>query len=226
MPRGTYRVPTSRGLRRFLRRGGIAAALMAVLLLAAACNSTNLYPIDYFAEMHYSEAWTSQEPPRLDSPAGAVAFRGGNDNVGGALGANALAARPGLTETRLPNVMPDYTAEEMAEMENPLPRNERTTQLGQELYAINCAVCHGAEGDGNGPAAPLIFLANDQPLPADLRETTHLSPIDGQPAELTDGEYYYVIANGYGEVMPPFGKLLTPEEIWAIVDHIRQLQGQ
>jgi mono/diheme cytochrome c family protein len=35
---------------------------------------------------------------------------------------------------------------------------------GQAIYAQRCEVCHGAEGDGNGPAA-----ANLDPKPRDFR---------------------------------------------------------
>jgi mono/diheme cytochrome c family protein len=35
---------------------------------------------------------------------------------------------------------------------------------GPELYALHCAACHGADGDGNGPAARHLF-----PRPRDLR---------------------------------------------------------
>src|SRR5690606_24418668 len=126
----------------------------------------------------------------------------------------------------LMNILPNYTAEEAVDLENPLERNEATSQLGAQLYAVNCAVCHGAEGAGDGIAAALIFRANNQPEPANLQERVLLSPVDDQPKELTDGELYYVIANGYADLMPPYGHLLTQEEIWALVIHIRELQGQ
>jgi mono/diheme cytochrome c family protein len=42
-----------------------------VSLLAMAC-STGAYPFDLMAEMHYNQAYRSQEPPRLDAHAEAV----------------------------------------------------------------------------------------------------------------------------------------------------------
>jgi mono/diheme cytochrome c family protein len=39
-------------------------------------------------------------------------------------------------------------------------RPEITAERGKELYlAYGCAACHGAEGDGNGPAAGLAKIA-------------------------------------------------------------------
>lgn len=208
------------------RRAGIVALLMVMALLVAACDSTNTYPIDFFSEMHYTAVWHAQEPPRLDSPSSAVAYKGGNDNVGGALGTDGQMARAASAGSSLYNALPNYSAEEAANLQNPLERNEQTSQMGAQLFAVNCTVCHGAEGAGDGIAAALIFQANNQPVPANLQQRELLSPVDNQPKELTDGELYYVIANGYGGLMPPFGHLLTQEQIWALVNHIRELQGQ
>jgi cytochrome c oxidase cbb3-type subunit I/II len=35
---------------------------------------------------------------------------------------------------------------------------EQISSLGQEIYQVNCAVCHGVEGDGNGPAASMFLI--------------------------------------------------------------------
>ena len=34
---------------------------------------------------------------------------------------------------------------------NPLPLTEENLKLGQERFNINCAICHGRTGRGNGP---------------------------------------------------------------------------
>ena len=34
---------------------------------------------------------------------------------------------------------------------------EQGTPLGKRVFAQRCAVCHGPDGRGNGPAAPLMF---------------------------------------------------------------------
>jgi cytochrome c oxidase cbb3-type subunit I/II len=36
--------------------------------------------------------------------------------------------------------------------------SRQTLLLGQEIYQINCAVCHGVGGDGNGPAASMFRI--------------------------------------------------------------------
>ena len=49
----------------------ITAFMFAFVLLAPTCQSgitqRGTYPIEIFSEMHYSQAYKNQEPPRLDS---------------------------------------------------------------------------------------------------------------------------------------------------------------
>lgn len=92
--------------------------------------------------------------------------------------------------------------------------------LGGELYAANCTSCHGATGEGDGPAAEFI---EDYP--------GHALP----PANLAAGEvkagadpvqlYYRIAAgipNGPAPLMPGFS-YLSPDEIWAMVAYLRRI---
>jgi cytochrome c oxidase cbb3-type subunit 2 len=36
--------------------------------------------------------------------------------------------------------------------------SRQTLSLGQQIYQVNCAVCHGVAGDGNGPAASMFRI--------------------------------------------------------------------
>src|SRR5690606_39940414 len=47
------------------------------------------------------------------------------------------------------NTPEDY-ARAGVELSNPLEVNEENLAQGQHLYLVNCAVCHGAEGTGDG----------------------------------------------------------------------------
>ena len=70
---------------------------------------------------------------------------------------------------------------------------------GADLYAANCAVCHGAELEGGfGPT---------------------LGP-DGNSPGYSDAELIEIVTNGRGS-MPPFGGQLSRQEITAIVAFIR-----
>lgn len=211
---------------RVWRRGWILVAVALVALVVAGCDSTNEYPIDFFSEMHYQLVYRGQQPPRLDSPPSAIAYNGGNSPIDGALEPNASMVQAGPAGTPISRDEPNYTLAQATTLKNPLPNDAATQALGAQLFSVNCAVCHGADGKGNGIAATLVFQANNKPLPANLTNPTLKSPQNNQPAQLTDGELYYVITNGYGGYMPPWGHLLTPQERWALVAHIRQLEGK
>ncbi len=179
----------------------LATATLA--LVGSACVSTNTYPIDFFSEMHYQKSFRSQEPPRLDIPAGVVPISGGE---------------------------PDYTFEEARELENPFANDPQAAARGQQLYQLNCTQCHGAAGDGNAPMAVYWRLVEGAVPPANLKDPAVVARTDGELYWiLTHGyssaenrvEYPRGLAN-----MPAFGKLLTPEERWQLVTYIRQLQRQ
>jgi cytochrome c oxidase cbb3-type subunit I/II len=55
---------------------------------------------------------------------------------------------PALALTSLPASAPEVEAQP----------SRQTLLLGQEIYQVNCAVCHGVEGDGNGPAASMFRI--------------------------------------------------------------------
>jgi len=193
-----------KGIRQATRRWWLGFALLGLgLLVAAACDSTNTYPIDFFSEMHYQKSWRFQEPPRLDSPASAVPITGGEMS---------------------------YTRDEAKNLQNPLANDPNARKLGQQLYQTNCVACHGPQGQGNGPLAAIWKARQGAVPPANLT--------DQAVASLTDGELYWVLTNGYTSPnnqiqypggltnMPAFGKLLTPQERWALVTYIRQLEGK
>ena len=102
-----------------------------------------------------------------------------------------------------------YSFEEAADLENPF---DSSAEVGQQIYAINCQHCHGPEGAGDGPIAAQ-FEFYDAPIPSNLQES-----------DLSDGEMFHVVTYGLNTHMPAFEKLLTQEERWAVVEHLRSLQ--
>ena len=57
--------------------GKFKAYLLGLVILgslAAISCTQGTYPVDIFYEMHYQQSYKSHEPPRLSSPASAVAF--------------------------------------------------------------------------------------------------------------------------------------------------------
>jgi mono/diheme cytochrome c family protein len=102
------------------------------------------------------------------------------------------------------------TIDSMAGLSNPVPADARSLDNGRKLYQINCAVCHGANGTGAGPAVRYgmagIALANDR--------------VRG----LSDGYIWGMIRNGRG-LMPSYNRIEELER-WDVVNYVRGLQGR
>ena len=82
--------------------------------------------------------------------------------------------------------------------------------IGAEAYKRQCVVCHGAEGEGDGPAAPAL-----KPRPPDLTESEVVS-------EMSDAELLEYLSKGKGS-MPGFAKILSRQELSAILRVLRDL---
>jgi mono/diheme cytochrome c family protein len=76
---------------------------------------------------------------------------------------------------------------------------------GKSLYQGKCQICHGVNGDGNGPAA-----ASLTPKPADFANPAFWQKNNDEKMSDT-------IEHGHG-MMPPFD--LSPDQIKAVVDYI------
>lgn len=81
-----------------------------------------------------------------------------------------------------------------------------------ELFQRQCVACHGKKGRGDGPAA--IALT---PRPKDLTDKETMD-------QLSDEELLEVLTKGRG-AMPGFGAILTPDELRAMAEYVRQLSG-
>jgi mono/diheme cytochrome c family protein len=106
-----------------------------------------------------------------------------------------------------------------ADLAWPPGANARSGQpLGQRVYAQRCAVCHGPDGRGNGPAAPSLI-----PRPRDftLSLFKYKSTVRNEPP--TDDDLLRVVKTGLtASAMPAFGDLLTDEEVRAVVAEIKR----
>jgi mono/diheme cytochrome c family protein len=98
-------------------------------------------------------------------------------------------------------------------------RRAYNATVARELYSVNCSMCHGMSGQGNGPAA--AHLNSDQ----SYWSTKNGSPY-GVPANLiavrdqrTEDLWFTTLNNGIN-VMPAFSKLLSEEDIWDIVTYL------
>lgn len=103
------------------------------------------------------------------------------------------------------------TPPELKDLANPVPADELSLARGAELYRVNCAQCHGAQGNGDGGVGEVWA-----PPPPAVGSADYAD-------RLTDGDMYHFIASGRNN-MPFFAYKLTAREIWDVVNHMRSLQ--
>jgi mono/diheme cytochrome c family protein len=111
-----------------------------------------------------------------------------------------------------------------------------TVDQGMGLYEVNCAVCHGLSGTGDGPMKRFLIKWGGI-LPPDLLSSTTAGRSDdvllgligeGGSTKLTFADLGLEPPPEVGNpiTMPVFKKLLTPEELWMVLHYVRDLQGQ
>jgi len=95
---------------------------------------------------------------------------------------------------------------EAANRSNPVKPGPESLARGKKIYAYDCAVCHGKDGDGKGDMTDMKGIP-DFTDPATLKDRS-------------DGELFYIIQKGKGE-MPPEGDRAKAEDIWNLVNYVR-----
>ncbi len=98
-----------------------------------------------------------------------------------------------------------------ADLINPLPASTENISDGKKLYQMQCQVCHGVSGGGDGLAGKQLV-----PRPANLAFTRRL-PVG------TDAFFFWTLSEGgkpFGTAMPAFGERLSDKEIWQITHYI------
>jgi cytochrome c oxidase cbb3-type subunit I/II len=101
-------------------------------------------------------------------------------------------------------------------MDATLPRSEEWIAHGKEVYERRCLGCHGANGDGNGPAA--TFLYNQRPR--NFAAAVFKFRLTKEPVP-TDGDLLRTISRGVrGTAMPPWYDLPLNDRL-AVIQYIK-----
>ena len=101
------------------------------------------------------------------------------------------------------------TVDSMSGLTNPTPASAASLANGRMYYQINCAVCHGDRGMGDGPVTkygmPGIGITGDA------------------TRARSDGYIYGMIRNGRG-MMPTYNRIEEMDR-WDVVNYVRALQS-
>ena len=121
------------------------------------------------------------------------------------------ASKPGFLETELgPYIIGKWVRTNAPPRSNPFPANPETLRMGRDDFNEHCASCHGLDGNGRNR-----FEGDFYPrVPA----------LTDQVQKLTDGEIYFIIAQGIRfSAMPAFSSHHEPGEIWRMIIWVRHL---
>lgn len=176
-----------------LRRSAPRVALALVSLTLGACSW-----FTDFKEQPKIEPWEAEYAGNETTP-----FRGNPEFsvpiTGSPIPAYVVSHQP----------MP-ATIDSMAGLQNPTSPTPASLDNGRKYYQINCAVCHGVSGKGNGPAVRYLMPAPN--LMIDFTKNR------------TDGYIYGMIRNGRG-IMPTYDRIEDLDR-WDVVNYLRALQGK
>ena len=187
-----------RGERRRMRSAAAAAVLAASALSLGGCTRIEdaMASVPFLNFMREAPSFDPYEAPR-PAPPNAVP----------------LESPAGTWEPTIPTPVTEAALQEFAgTVSNPLGRDEATLARGEEIFLTYCSVCHGAQGEGNGP----VVGPGKFPMGPDLR-------IAGTVAR-SDGYIYAIVKAGRG-LMPSYRRI-PPADRWAVVNYVRHLQGQ
>lgn len=95
---------------------------------------------------------------------------------------------------------------EAVHMVNPVRPTPAGLAHAKQIYGYDCAMCHGANGNGKGDAAAQMKL----------KDWTDPASLQGR----TDGELFYIIKNGQGQMPGEDGRAKT-DDMWNMVVMVR-----
>lgn len=182
---------------------------IAELTVMTGCDNKRHPGKIYMPDMTYSRALETYSP--LDS----AYFTSDTTNPGDEIYYNrkpviGTLARGELFPYTLPNDTSGYAMS--AQVKNPLPplTGKDSLEAGR-LFNINCAICHGAGAQGNGPISTSGKIGGI----ANLTLPNYIA--------MADGTMFHSIYYGKN-LMGSYASQLSRKQRWQIVQYIRTLQ--
>ncbi len=102
---------------------------------------------------------------------------------------------------------------------NPVASTPASIARGKELYDLNCATCHGPEGEGAAQAGVTISIIEE----SGGRQPTDLTDAEWDHGS-TDSAIFSVIKRGVPPtMMAGYDGRIADEDIWHVVNYVRSL---
>lgn len=98
-----------------------------------------------------------------------------------------------------------------------IPRSKAWTERGRKVYERRCEGCHGATGDGNGPAATFLH----ETRPRDFRLGLFKFRRTGSGKMPTDGDLLRTITRGVRGTAMPTWHMLPLKDRLAVIQYIK-----
>jgi mono/diheme cytochrome c family protein len=174
----------------------LAALGGAIVVVARASNDTGLRALEYMPDMAYAVPYTTfavnpavRDGKTLQRPVPGTVPRGFRPFRYAATPEEALRAG--------------------RELRNPVAPGPESLAQGRALYETFCLVCHGEQGQGDGPLVPKI--PNPPAYTSD------------RVRGMAPGQIFHVITRGSGR-MPSYAAQIPEEQRWQIVLYVSTLR--
>ncbi len=188
----------------------ISALGLAMFVAFTGCGNKRNPGKIYMPDMAYSRGYETYALRDSTKFTTAEAARGGSKIFYNNIPVHGTIKRGELFPYTLPNDSNGYKMS--ANVTNPvLSMTEDEMKEAQRLYNINCAICHGDKGAGNGPIASSGKIGGI----ANLTLDTYV--------KMADGTMFHSITYGKN-LMGSYASQLDRKQRWMIVKYIRTLQ--
>ena len=199
-----------------MRTGDVEIAGGMIKATGPAFPESGAHKVEIFTEMHYQPSYKSQEPSRILPPSDSVPMTGKEITY---------------------KTLEDYTES----FPNPT-LSGNNLEIGQQIYTINCVVCHGPSLKGidenqSQLKARILTLNDSETNPLYNRGPYPANLLSEVTSNSNDSEIFAFISWGgrqgfaarekdkaSNSPMPQFYYLLSETERWELVNYIRSFQ--
>lgn len=97
--------------------------------------------------------------------------------------------------------------------ENPVEATQDSIDYGKLIFASQCTMCHGIDGDGTGDVVERFNL-----IMPDLTDAAAMK-------KWTDGGLFYILTNGHDR-MPAQNERLKQQVKWDLINYVRTFAAE